>query len=231
MKPYQQTDKFLKALKTRIRREFNHLQTLSFDDLSMTRTKRETEQMFERLLSFNYAEYKKIVKAAKEYATEMLDGETSDIGNPDDLIEEVLNCYNPVTKYLYEPESERKRMRLVEEMQTAKEYRDRVSYRTSVTRCANLWYTQSMQYAIDIEDFITLKVLQKAGVKRVEWVSEDDTRTCRICRELNGNVYPIDDVPPKQHYNCRCRVIPYKEDLAVKKITVNHKTEKSLKRK
>jgi SPP1 gp7 family putative phage head morphogenesis protein len=43
-----------------------------------------------------------------------------------------------------------------------------------------------------------------AGIEEVEWVAEDDSRTCKICRERNGKVYKIDEIPPKPHYNCRC---------------------------
>ena len=46
-------------------------------------------------------------------------------------------------------------------------------------------------------------------VKQVQWVSTLDTRTSRICRELDGQVFDVDKGPrPPAHFNCRSTTIP-----------------------
>lgn len=209
---YQQTDRFLKKLKDRIRREYNHLSVLAFDELNILRCKKETEAMFKRLLEFNEQEYKRIVSAAILYAVEKLSKEQKKKAKTDpvdEYIEYVLVSYNPVTQYLYYPEADRKRLRLVEMMMTAKEFLDRETYQKAINKGANLWYTQSGQYAQDIEDHTVTEVWRRSGVKHVQWITQMDDRTCEDCKELNHQIFPIDRIPPKQHYNCRCYWVPY----------------------
>lgn len=215
---YQQTDKFLKSLKAQIRNEFNHLSVLSFDELNVVRTKKETTAMFKRLLDFNMKEYRKIVDEARAYALSLLTEEerkkeAQEEFDRESFIEYWLTTYNWVTGYLYKKEAERKRLRLSEEMLTAREFRDRKRYATSLTKGANLWFTQSGQYAIDLEDQTCLEVWKRAGVKKVQWLAEDDHKTCSHCRKLDGQVFNIDKVPHKTHYRCRCVVVPYKDIL------------------
>gem|GEM_PF-3567401 len=218
---YQPTDRYLKKLKTKIRREFNHLSVLPFDELNVIRVKQETKRVFQELLDFNMREYKTIVTDARAYALSMLSKEQRKKAEKatdgeywrESFIEYWLTTYNPVTGYLYKREAERKRLRLSEEMSTARAYHNRKRYATSLKKAANLWFTQSGQYAIDLEDQVTLHVWKKAGIKKVQWMSEKDDKTCMTCRLLDGKVFDIRKVPDKQHYNCRCRIIPYKNKM------------------
>ncbi len=215
---YLQTDRYLKRLKKQIRTEFNHLSLLSFDELNTVRTRKETKDTFDHLMRFNEREYLKIVRQARKYALSLLTEqerkkvkEVSYNEWEDLCLEDVLASYNWVTGYLYRKEAERKRLRLAEEMMTAKEYHDRERYSKSLSKGANLWYTQSHQYAIDLEDETTQKVWKKGGVKKVRWIAEDDDKTCSDCRKLNGKIFDIDKVPHKTHYRCRCIVVPYRD--------------------
>lgn len=216
-KMYWRTDKYLKALKMKIRTEFNHLSVMSFDELNVVQTTKETKETFSRLLAFNSGEYKQIIHEARNYALGYLDEDQkkkeAEVGFDDaDFLKLVLSAYNFVTGYLYEKEAARKRLRLAEEMLTAREYRDRKRYSQALNKTANLWYTQSGQYAISLEDETVREVWKNAGVKKVQWIAELDGRTCHTCRDLHGQVFEIDEVPNKQHYNCRCTIKPYKGD-------------------
>lgn len=171
--------------------------------------------MFNRLLDFNSKEYEEIVRQTSEYAISFLSEEqkkqeTNYKLECDSFVEYVLTTYNCVTGYLYKKETERKRLRLSEEMLTAREFRDRKRYADSLKRAANLWFTQSGQYALDIEDKTVLNIWEKAGVKKVKWLAEGDHKTCEHCKSLDGKVFKIDEVPHKAHYHCRCIVIPIK---------------------
>lgn len=214
---YQQTDKFQTKLKRQIRNEFNYLGVLSFDELNAARIKELTEAQYKRFLDFNEREYRKIARQAYQFALSYLDMDGKDVLEragflPDEYVYFYLNQYNFVTGYLYEPEADRKRLRQSEEMATAVTFLDYKKYQKALDRCANLWFTQSYQYALGLEDGLCLEVWKKAGVKKVIWVSEEDERTCKVCAALDGNIYDIDNVPPKQHINCRCIVIPYKTE-------------------
>lgn len=212
---YQRTDTFLLALKRRINREFNHLSVLAFDELNVISVKRETSSTYERLVAFNKNEFRAIAREARAYALGLLDKRSRRQAeakrfNEDDFVEAYLLLYNPVTRYLYGPETERKRLRIAEEMMTAKEYLDRKQYDDSLRRSANLWYTQSSQYAIGLEDKTCIETWKQGGVGQLQWVTQHDQRVCGDCDARDGKVYDIDKVPPKTHYNCRCYLIPYR---------------------
>ena len=121
-------------------------------------------------------------------------------------IEEFFDRYNPVTKYVFSNEIDRKRARLFEalvanELDTFRSYKD----------AERLITQQVRQYGIDLEDAIVMTVYEDTGVKRVQWVAEDDHKTCGVCNELDGQIFKLKDAPPKQHYNCRCYLIPIVE--------------------
>lgn len=213
---YFPTDKFLKKLKQEIRREFNRLSVMSFDEINALQVKDETKKLFERLLRYNQAGYEKIAREAYSYALEFIPEKKDGKFNAPLLVAMAISAYNPVTGYLYKSEAERKRLRLSEEILTAREYLDRESFMKAIRKTANLWFTQSMQYSLEVEDRTVLTVWENSGIKKVKWIAEDDKRTCSICRKLNGKIFPITNVPPKQHYNCRCYIIPVKDGAAVK---------------
>lgn len=48
-----------------------------------------------------------------------------------------------------------------------------------------------------------------AGATHYEWWADTtSSRTCAMCLALHGTVYPINEVPPEQHHNCRCEMLP-----------------------
>lgn len=211
---YQQTDRYLKRLKSRIRTEFNHLSLLSFDELNVVFCRKKTQAMYDRLEQFNLEEYKKIAESGIEYAKENLPEEYREKAvkvKPADIVKGVLSAYNLVTGYLYNREADRKRMRLNEEMLTAEQYKDRQHYRNALNKSANLWFTQSEQYAIDVEDSATKTTWKKAGVKKLQWHTQEDGKVCAECQALDGQIFDINDYPGKQHYRCRCYAVPYVE--------------------
>jgi len=54
----------------------------------------------------------------------------------------------------------------------------------------------------------TLKFYKTVGVQKVEWVAAGDERECPVCRDLDGQEFPINDFPNiPAHPSCRCSVI------------------------
>lgn len=131
-------------------------------------------------------------------------------GAPTDIdeawIEEFFDEYNPVTKYVFSNEIDRKKSRLFEAL-VANELDRFRSYKDA----ERLITQQIRQYGIDIEDAIAMKVYEDTGVKKVQWVAEDDHKTCGVCNELDGRIFKLKDAPPKQHYGCRCYYIAINE--------------------
>lgn len=209
---YRLADKLLEQLKKLIRREFNRLGIIAFDELNAPRVTKETVELFSRLKSENERLYLKVAKKAYDDAVAAAKA-AGYIDPGENRINEawviaLLGAYNFVSGYLYESEAERKRLRLAEQMMTAREYLNRTLYNDSVRRSANLWWTQASHYMLEAVDNATLDGYKDSGVDEVEWHTNIDGRECKVCRERNGRIYKIDEVPPKPHRNCRCRYVP-----------------------
>lgn len=209
---YRMADKLLEQLKKLVRREFNRLGIFGFDELNVHRVTKETTELFERLMAENLKRY---LQAAKKASTDAkvrviaAGYDDREIEIPDEAwVKAFLASYNFVSGYLYEQEAERKRLRLAEQMLTAKEYQSRTQYNDSIRRSANLWWMQTAHYMLDAVDEATLNTYDKMGVKQVEWHTNMDGKECKTCRERHGKIYSIDKVPPKPHRNCRCRLAP-----------------------
>lgn len=123
----------------------------------------------------------------------------------------VLKQYNPVTGYLYYSEADRKRARLAEALIAAVLAGLRADYHRELKRFADLWYTQTLQYGENMVDTARIDTFKKNGIRRVKWQTEEDDKVCEECKERDGKIYPIDNIPTKPHYRCRCWVVPVLE--------------------
>ena len=208
---YKYLDKLLAEEKKRVRTEFNRIGVMGFDELNVVNTRKATQEMFDRFLEDNLSMYLKSAKKAYQSAIksakkEGFEGEEEEISEP--WLLDVLAGFNLVTNYLYDKEAERKRLRLNEQILTAREFSDRQLFNNSLRRTANLWWTQTTQYGISAVDEATLKAYKDMGVKRVQWIAADDEKTCPTCGARDNRIYPINKIPPKPHYGCRCYVVP-----------------------
>ena len=209
---YRLADKLLEQLKKLIRREFNRLGIFGFDELNAPRVTAETTELFDRLMRENKKQYLKVAQTAYSDAVALAVAagytETGENRINASWVGNLLGAYNFVSGYLYESEAERKRLRLAEQMMTAKEYQNRTLYNDSVRRSANLWWMQAAHYMLEAVDKAYLDGLKASGVEKVWWYTEIDGRECKVCRERSGKIYDIDKVPPKPHRNCRCYIVP-----------------------
>jgi SPP1 gp7 family putative phage head morphogenesis protein len=215
---YRNLDSLLAKAKKKIRTEFNRMGVMGFDTLNVVNTKKITKEMFDRLLADNEKTYRKAAddayskgkkKAQSAGYTEVEKAE----GVGGEWLLGILLAYNLVTGYLYDKEAERKRLRLNEQMLTAREFNSREMYNDSLHRTANLWWTQTLQYGIDVVDEATIQAYRDVGVEKVKWIAELDSRTCKVCRERNGVIYELSKVPKKTHYNCRCYLEPVEVEV------------------
>ena len=177
-----------------------------FDETNVVGVKKHTKKLYEKAFQIIQKEFLSILNPLyREIYDEALalgfDGDMRDLDEA--WIEEFFEEYNPVTKYVFKSEMGRKESRLFESLvaSTAERFQ---SYKTA----ENLLARQVKQYAIELEDSVTKTAFKDAGVGKVQWVTEHDHKTCGVCSELDGEVFNLEDAPPKQHYHCRCYLIP-----------------------
>lgn len=208
---YELTDIIIALLLNELRREINRLDVMGFDMLNAPNITKYTKELVERLLKSNKREYLKIAKEATDEAKEDIEAlgvSATPLAVNGKYVDDVLGEYNPVTNYLYYPEAERKRSRLAEALITAVIVSNRADYHKQLRKFADLWFTQTKQYGEKMVDKTRIDTFRKNGIKRVKWETKDDEKVCKECNERDGKIYPIDKIPDKPHYNCRCWVVP-----------------------
>lgn len=214
-KLYKPLDDFLKRLKKKIKEIFAPLYVSGFDELNIIRLSKITQEMYDELDKFNRENYLELVKHARSWAEWVLGEKLSDT-DMKKFIDQYLKGYDPVTQYVYTKEVDRKRMRLNEAIATAKEFQDMVKLQKAVKKAADLWFTQSSQYGLDLMDFMIMEsFLEDDQVEHFRWVTVGDEKVCSECNERDGKIWPSDSFPSKPHYNCRCFKVPAYD-------TVNH---------
>lgn len=188
-----------------------------FTDLVIATMNRRFIGMFNRIKSLREA--REIIKAVDELYEELdevtrkylllIARKIYNTINTEDWIEDMaviwlmeqLNAYDPVTKYVYTHEVDRKKARLVEAMIASDDKPKEVE------TAKKLWAKQARQYADNITEQAVLKAYSDMGIPYVRWQTEEDERVCSECARRDGVVYPRKEVPPKPHYGCRCILI------------------------
>lgn len=192
----------------KLSREFRHNRLAHFDEMNVIQTRKHIKKLYGDVEKIIRKELVKLLLPLEdEYYDIALDlGFDGDLEDLDEsFIEEFFEEYNPVTKYVFKNELGRKESRLFESLVAVP--MDKVhSYKTA----EKLLVRQVKQSVIDLEDEVAKSVYKALGVKKVQWVAEHDERTCGVCHELDGLIYDLKDIPPKQHYQCRCYLIPVK---------------------
>lgn len=118
-----------------------------------------------------------------------------------------LTAYDPVYGVVYDNEQDRKRARFVEGVLSAETVGDKKMH---MDRSMRLWLRMVSWMGIEVTDKSSVETMKEAGVKKVRWVTARDERVCEECSDLNDKIFPIDNIPPKPHINCRCMIVPVK---------------------
>jgi SPP1 gp7 family putative phage head morphogenesis protein len=112
----------------------------------------------------------------------------------------LLLAYNPVTKYIFDNEIERKRARFAESVIASDTPAEEVAL------AKRLLAGMNAQFMDDLTHETMIQAFKDNGTKRVRWVTSPDDRRCKRCASLHGKIYPIEDIPTKPHIHCRCWV-------------------------
>ena len=191
MNPYQTADKVIAYLIKRYQRLFRQARTTSLDELNVIAVSHdiydtalnETKQEMARLSRVVYERY----------------GDREDFDGTAFVLALML-AYDPVTKYVYENEVDRKRARFVEGVLGSP------SPLEEIKLAERLWVSMNKVFADEVTFQTMLQAYRDQGVKKVRWVTSEDERRCPTCGSMHGKIYSIDKVPPKPHRNCRCWV-------------------------
>lgn len=188
---YKQVDKVNEYLQKQYIKQFNKYSNIAkFDALNVIE---KSKKLYDGL-------YKVTAKAYFTMASKIYRDYTGE-----DLFEAwitgVLTDYDPVTKYQFKSEWERKRARFAESMIASGAQKDLQTALRLLTR-------QAMQGSFTIADDAQKKAYKDSGIKEVIWITEDDEKVCLECKRRHNVVYRIDKVPDKPHFMCRCMIIP-----------------------
>lgn len=187
------------AVKRQLRKKQNGV---AFDPLLVT-----------RLLTSLYvqidtdAKYEMYLLAEEQYETfaEELGVEELDEGFEDLFLENILSNPDPITKYTYDTEVYRKRDRAIEAVNATTGVQKKQAELDKAMRFLSQMFEQ---YIDNVAYEAALKAFKDAGIKYVKWITMADDRVCADCKARNGKIYPIDKLPPKSHWRCRCQCIP-----------------------
>lgn len=204
---FDYADVTLRDMNRRNVRSFGKLSTLKFDELNVLTG--NVKAVYDESAKLAKRRYKQIAIEAfmaalleLSYEAERAEAETQDFIT-NDWVLDMLEDYDPVTKYQFTAEVDRKRQRLTEALMAVD---GKVKRDFEVKRALRLWTLQITHYAERSVVDGTIDGYKAAGVKRVMWVAVDDEKTCSECMALDGKIFNIDTVPDRLHYRCRCQL-------------------------
>lgn len=196
---YEFTDKAIATINRRIQHEFAVLRrsVMAFDEVW-------------RIRDAVNACYANILRETKRLYQDIAGNAYKDASDHDMFftifwVDQFLLRYDPVTKYVFTHEYDRKRARTFEAIVAAPKKADiqkelkQAMYNLSV---------QTKHYADEVTDEATLQGYKDSGIDKVRWITEQDGRVCAECKKRHFRIYPVDAVPPKPHIRCRCWCIP-----------------------
>lgn len=216
---YAAADRAIKSVNRDSLREFGQLKLTDWDRVNVIRTVRTVYRRLKRKAQSHYYEVAMegyilglmlCGMAAKE-AHKKADG----VVTPE-WVEEVLSEPDLVTGYRFDTEADRKAERLIETLTAAGEAEERAG-ETGLGRNAVIdkalrdWSRMFGQIAIGVTDTAIVQAFADMDVEKVMWLTAMDERVCEECGPLHGRAFALDEVPPKPHWGCRCRLVQVEE--------------------
>ncbi len=196
---YEYTDVIIRYLNKRFIEVFHRLKSLvSFDELNVLQS---TRLIYDELMQITE---EKLLELAVYYYNGTVKNPKTNIDR--EWLYLILDDYDPITKYVFIHEVERKRARLAESILASQ------NKSKEIDTALRYWSAMVAQYAIEVTDEAVKQAYVDDGVEMVMWVSMLDDRRCKECEKREGKVYDISNVPPKPHIGCRCYLVPWFEE-------------------
>ena len=188
--PYNATDKTISYLNKQYPKLFRR--AAGFDELNVIPVSHEI--------------YDAIYELVKREATRLSDAvydshrrsEEQTEFDPAILVAMLALAYNPVTKYVYENELDRKRARFAESLIASDTPAEEIALAQRLVAGMNAQFMDDVTFETIVQAF------RDSGVTRVRWVTSPDDRRCKTCASRHNKIYSIDAVPAKPHIHCRC---------------------------
>lgn len=190
--PYSATDKTIAYLNKQYGKLFRSV--TAFDELNVIPASHE---VYDRVYD--------LVKREAERLSDTVykknhDKEKQSAFDPVAWVALLVLAYNPVTKYVFENEIERKRARFAESLIASDTPTEEVAF------AKRLLAGMNAQFLDDLTHETMIQAFKDNGTKKVRWITSPDDRRCKHCASMHGKIYPIDDIPAKPHIHCRCWV-------------------------
>ena len=202
---YAGADRAVKQLNRKNLQLFGRLKLAKFDEITLLREVNDVYAQSETMARQRYWE----VAVDAYIMAYLLCGkdnreatERADLTITGDWALDILEMVDPVTMYRFTDEADRKAQRLTEALSVAQ------NKSAEVDKALKYWAAQIGQYAITIVDAAMIQAFQDAGVEEVQWHTKEDERVCEECEDLDLKIFPIEKVPNKPHWGCRCWLTP-----------------------
>ena len=188
---YEYKDRVIKYLDKKYIAMFGKLRALaSFDELNVIREVKElygrldrlTRQMFLKIARHTYGEF----------------GREDPGGIDAEWVDCLLEGYDPVTKYVFDHEVERKAARCAESLIAS------TSKSAEVKTALRLWSLMVREYAVRVTREAAKKAYTDIGELKWRWRTVKDEKVCGICSRRNGKIYYASNYPDPPHIGCRC---------------------------
>lgn len=202
---YAPCDVAIKTMNREIVEEFGRLKMSKWDEINIIRT---VVNVYRKSATKARKRYWEVAYEAYILAMMILEERTVDARRMADKsitmdwVDGILEETNFVTLYRFNSEAERKAYRLAEQLEVSAD-RNKL-----IDRAMKDWSRQVGQYAIEFTDDAVVQAFKDDGIERVQWLTVEDERSCHFCNELHGMEFPINEIPAKPHYGCRCRLKP-----------------------
>ena len=188
--PYLKTDKTIKHLNRQYARMFRRV--TSFDELNVIEASREIYDE-----AYTLAEREATRLAEVIYKDHSKEERVFDAAG---FVLALILAYNPVTKYVFKNEIDRKRSRFADWLIASDRPQEEIE------RAKRLLAATNAQFMDDVTFDTMVAAFRDNGATQVVWVTSPDDRRCKVCAAMDGKRYPIERVPPKPHIHCRCWV-------------------------
>lgn len=198
--PYSKTDKTIAYLIKQFLKLFGRV--TAFDELNVIQI---SHTIYDEALQEIEREATRLVKTVYDSHSESKEIEEPEANS---FVLALMLAYNPVTKYIFRNEIDRKRSRFAEGVISSETPLEEVRL------AQRLLVAMTKQFADDATFDAIVKAYKDDGVEEVRWVTAVDDRRCKECKSRHGKIYPIDNIPSKPHLHCRCYVerVEQKED-------------------
>lgn len=205
MNVYEAADKAIRTMNREALRIFGELKLAKFDGLHIIRDvkrvyRKALRRVRKHLWEVAYEAYVlgMVLCGTEEKKARQRAGKAI----TDGWIDDYLSSVDPVLGYRFDRETDRKAERLTEQLSTST-HRD-----ADIDAAIRYWSKQSAQAAIDVTDEAMTQAYEDAGEPKVMWITRRDGRVCEDCKERDGQIYSLNNIPPKAHWGCRCYWIP-----------------------